>query len=151
VHTLTSHFLKIHVNIIHTSTPGSPQWSLSLRFSHQNPVHASPLNPYALHAPPISSFSILSPEQYSARSTDRFPSFGKEKTSCRCRTAQNSRSTNPQPGHYTEVNGGFPEIISRFHEAVKRFSNFFQSNSFRKKFTSFSLLAYTRHSLPMNK
>jgi hypothetical protein len=24
-----------------TSTPGSPQWSLSLRFPHQNPVHAS--------------------------------------------------------------------------------------------------------------
>jgi hypothetical protein len=25
------------------STPGSPHWSLSLRFPHQNPVHASPL------------------------------------------------------------------------------------------------------------
>jgi hypothetical protein len=38
----TSHFLKIHLNIF-PSTPGSPQWSLSLRFHHQNPVHASHL------------------------------------------------------------------------------------------------------------
>jgi len=52
VHTPTSHFLKIHLNIILLSMPESPQWSLSFRFPHQNPVHAPP--PYMLHAPPIS-------------------------------------------------------------------------------------------------
>ena len=35
----TSHLLEIHPNIIHLSTPGSPQWSLSLRFPHQDPIH----------------------------------------------------------------------------------------------------------------
>jgi hypothetical protein len=34
----TSHFLKIHPNISLPSMPGSSQWFLSLRFSHQNPV-----------------------------------------------------------------------------------------------------------------
>jgi hypothetical protein len=57
VHTPTAHFLKIHLNLILPSTPGSPLWSLSLRFPHQNSVHVS-LSPFALHAPPISFFSI---------------------------------------------------------------------------------------------
>ena len=35
VHIPTSHLLQIHPNIIHPSTPRSPQWSLSLRFPHQ--------------------------------------------------------------------------------------------------------------------
>jgi len=43
VHAPTSHFLKIHLNIIVPSMPGSPKWSVSLRFSHRNPVYASPL------------------------------------------------------------------------------------------------------------
>ena len=57
VHTPIAHFLKIQLNIILPSTPGSPKWSLSFRFPHQNPI-------YALHTPPISFFSILSPEQF---------------------------------------------------------------------------------------
>jgi len=36
-HTPTSHLLKIHLNIPFPSTPGSPKWSLSLRFPQQNP------------------------------------------------------------------------------------------------------------------
>ena len=38
VHIPTSHLLEIHPNIIHSSTPRSPQWSLSLRFPHQDPI-----------------------------------------------------------------------------------------------------------------
>ena len=36
VHITTSHLLEIRPNIIHPSTPRSPQWSLSLRFPHQD-------------------------------------------------------------------------------------------------------------------
>ena len=39
VHISTSHLLEIHPNIIHPSTPRSPQWSPSLRFPHQDPLH----------------------------------------------------------------------------------------------------------------
>ena len=39
VHIPTSHLLEIHPNIIHQSTPMCPQWSPSLRFPHQDPIH----------------------------------------------------------------------------------------------------------------
>jgi len=39
VHIHTFHLLEIHPNIIHTSTPRSPQWSPSLQFPHQDPIH----------------------------------------------------------------------------------------------------------------
>jgi len=43
----TFHFLEIHPNIIHPPRPRSPQWFLSLRFPHQDPIH--PLTP-PIHA-----------------------------------------------------------------------------------------------------
>jgi len=39
VHIPTSHLLETHPNIIHPSMPRSPQWSPSLRFPHQDPIH----------------------------------------------------------------------------------------------------------------
>ena len=39
VHIPTSHLLEISSNIIHPSTPRSPQWSPSLRSPHQDPIH----------------------------------------------------------------------------------------------------------------
>ena len=56
VHIPTSHLLEIHPNIIHPSTPRSPQWSLSLRFPHQDPIHP-PLLPHTRHMPCPSHYS----------------------------------------------------------------------------------------------
>jgi hypothetical protein len=67
VHTPTTHFPKIHSNIILPSTPGSPQWPLSLMFPHQHPVHPSPIR---ATCPAHSFFLILPPAQYWVRSTD---------------------------------------------------------------------------------
>ena len=39
VHIPTSHLLEIRPNIIHPFTTRSPQWTLSLRFPHQAPIH----------------------------------------------------------------------------------------------------------------
>ena len=39
VHKPTSHLLEFRPNIIHPSTPRSPQWSPSLQFPHQDPIH----------------------------------------------------------------------------------------------------------------
>ena len=50
VHIPTSHLLEIHPNIIHPSTPMSPQWSLSLRFPHQDPIRP-PLLTHTRHMP----------------------------------------------------------------------------------------------------
>ena len=50
VHIPTSYPLEIHPNIIHPSTPRSPQWSPSLRFPHQDPIHP-PLLTHTRHMP----------------------------------------------------------------------------------------------------
>ena len=50
VHRPISHLLDIHPNIIHPSTPRSPQWSLSLRSPHQDPIHP-PLLTHTRHMP----------------------------------------------------------------------------------------------------
>jgi len=65
VHTPTSHFLKIHLNIMHPSKPWSPKW-----FPHQKPFIRLSSLPYVLHAQSLSFFLILSPEQYWVRNTD---------------------------------------------------------------------------------
>ena len=53
VHLPTSHLLEIHSNIIHPSTPRSPQWPPSLRFPNQDPIH-SPLLTHTRHMPSAS-------------------------------------------------------------------------------------------------
>ena len=54
IHIHTSNLLEIHPNIIHPSTPRSPQWSLSLRFPPSRPYTPPSSHPYAPHAQPIS-------------------------------------------------------------------------------------------------
>jgi hypothetical protein len=56
--TLTSYFLKSHINITLPSTPGSSNWSLFLRFPHQNPVYTSTLA-HTCHMPRPSHSSRL--------------------------------------------------------------------------------------------
>ena len=70
VHIPTSHLLEIRPNIIHPSTPRSPQWSPSIRFHPARPYTPPSPQPYASHAQPISFFSILLPAQYWVRSTN---------------------------------------------------------------------------------
>ena len=55
VHIPTSHLLEIHFNIIHPSTPRSPQWSLSLRFPHRDPIHN--------FSSPISATCVVIPDE----------------------------------------------------------------------------------------
>jgi len=68
VHIPTSHLLEFHPNIIHSSTPRSPQWSPSLRFPHQDPIH--PLSSPIRATCPAHLISILSTAQYWVRSTN---------------------------------------------------------------------------------
>ena len=56
VHTPTSVFLKIHLNFILPSTPGSPKGLFPSGFPRQNPVYASPL-PHTRYMPHPSNSS----------------------------------------------------------------------------------------------
>jgi len=69
VHTPTSHFLEIHLNIILPSMLRSPKWFFPSR-SPPKPCESLSSPPHMLHAQPIPFFSILSPEQYLVSSTD---------------------------------------------------------------------------------
>ena len=72
VHIPTSHLLEIHPNIIHPSTPRSPQWSLSLRFLHQDPIRP-PLLPHTRHMPcPSHSSRFTYIKSYFGRLACRF-------------------------------------------------------------------------------
>ena len=57
VHIPTSHLLEIRPNIIYPSTPRSPQWSLSLWFPHQDPIHP-PLLTHTCHMPSLSHSNL---------------------------------------------------------------------------------------------
>ena len=51
VHIHTSHLLETRPNIIHPSTPRSPQWSLSLRFPPTKTLFVTPLLTHTRHMP----------------------------------------------------------------------------------------------------
>jgi hypothetical protein len=66
IHTTSSHFLKIHLYIILLFRPGSPKWSLPFRFTHQNPVYASPL-PHTRYMPRPSHSYVATCYRHSIR------------------------------------------------------------------------------------
>jgi len=51
--TPTYHFLKIHLNIVLPSTPGSSRWDISVMFSHQIPVYADRLSRNVVKKSPL--------------------------------------------------------------------------------------------------
>ena len=55
VHIPTSHLLEIHPNIIHSSTPRSPQWTPSLRFPQQDSIQPTHLT-HTRHMPKPSHY-----------------------------------------------------------------------------------------------
>jgi len=75
VHIPTSHLLEIHPNIIHPSTPRSPQWSLSVRFPHQDPIRP-PLLIHTRHMPsPSHSSRFYHPHSILVMQSPLFPRY----------------------------------------------------------------------------
>ena len=66
--TTPSHFLMIHLNIILPSTSLSPQWSLSLRFTHQNLARTSPFLHHRMYAKIIAGKTELHGVRYTYNS-----------------------------------------------------------------------------------
>ena len=93
VHTPTSHLLEIHPNIIHPSTPMFPQWSLSLRFPHQDPIH-SPLLTHMRHMPSPSHSS--SPNILTGIKT--FNILDKRYPKCQCISKRHKRQLKRSTG-----------------------------------------------------
>jgi hypothetical protein len=63
--------LSSHLNIILPSTPGSPKWSLSFSFPHQNLVYVSP-HPHTCHMPCPSHSSSFYHSKNVCDTTDTF-------------------------------------------------------------------------------
>ena len=103
VHIPTSHLLEIRPNIIRPSTPRSPQWSPSLRFPHQDPIHplSSPTRaPCAAHLILLDFITrtILGEEHKSFSSSLCYLLHYKTLTNCKTTiTSQHSKSVAKSP------------------------------------------------------
>jgi hypothetical protein len=65
-------FLNIQLNTINQSTLWTSKFVFSYMLPHHNSVYISPTLPRMLLVPPISFFSIWSPEQYLVWSVDYY-------------------------------------------------------------------------------
>ena len=65
-------FLKKHLNIILSSTPGFSKWSLSLKFPHQNPVYTSTLSHTRYMPSPSHSSQFYHPQNTLSSSLSSF-------------------------------------------------------------------------------
>ena len=74
VHIPTSHLLEIYPNIIHPSTPRSPQWSLSLRFPHQEPIRP-PLLTHTRHTSALRNRKFNKQDQWPANCLNQYMDF----------------------------------------------------------------------------